>query len=232
MTFRILWYHLECEFRNRNQFCEGLGCVWPFMPFGGLIYFSIWVDFSGRSWRIYYWAVFLGKHHSTCTSQIVEQSRKWLDCTYSGLLLVWSKSTMGGHFLYDMCCVSAVARLTRFKGRDHKKFPKGFPLCLCLLEKFQRKMIKGGSIGFFSYPPPVRCATAFQTLSIGFLSSLINASLMSLNFFVALNCYCIWRVSLDTLKIQKIDSIIDTGRCLDITFQCHEVSLKPFSPSN
>ena len=34
-----------------------------------------------------------------------------------------------------------------------EKISKGSPLCLCFLKKFQKQIIKGGSIGFFSPPP-------------------------------------------------------------------------------
>ena len=46
----------------------------------------------------------------------------------------------------------AVARLTRFEGRGHKKFPKGPPFAY-VFEKIQKQIFKGGSIGFFSPPP-------------------------------------------------------------------------------
>ena len=52
--------------------------------------------------------------------------------------------------------LQAVARLTRFKGRGHKKVPKGPPL-LRFFEKISKTNYQrgGGSIGFSSPPPPI-----------------------------------------------------------------------------
>ena len=46
--------------------------------------------------------------------------------------------------------LSAVARLTRFEGRGHKTFPKGPPFAYVFWKQILKKIIKGGSIGFFS----------------------------------------------------------------------------------
>ena len=55
--------------------------------------------------------------------------------------------------LYRFCSVQrAVARLTRFEGRGHKKVPKGPPFAYVFRKKFRNKLSKGGVLAFSPLP--------------------------------------------------------------------------------